>query len=87
VAGHHPKPTPAIIERELALAYEPSMTREALQVVEETVQKHKELRAMALGGMKRIRENGHFIRQRSSNADPREALNESIARLERAEAR
>jgi hypothetical protein len=84
IYSEYTKPTPRAIEHLIALAREPRLTRLAAQGITILVDKGKDdaLRVTALGELRRLREQAHFMRMKYG-ADPREALDDAIRRLDR----
>lgn len=82
VAMEHPKPTPALLERVLRLAHEPSLTSASTRAVSELVRTAPELRELAMGALRTLVEEGPRVRQKYGG-DPREELREALERLER----
>jgi hypothetical protein len=81
VVGRHEKPTPAILERVVKLAYDPRLAPSASRAVADLVDRAPQLETMALAALTRVYEEGGLMRQKNYT-DPRGAVKQEIQSIE-----
>lgn len=80
IAGRHPSPTPATLERTLKLALDPKLTDSAMRATEEMCERVPALEEMARGAITRMLELAPMRQKYGS--DPKRSMLETLKRLE-----